>query len=97
MCDMRYLRRRRRPIVEDGAKLAMLRRALGERTEELKRSREATIRQLATAIDVCDDLTGEHAARTAEYACAIARRLGVPETESDLLRLAVPLHDIGKI
>ena len=94
---MRHPLRRRKPVVEHDSQLDVLGRALRERTEELKRSRAVTIRLLATAIDVRDDHTGEHAARTAEYAYAIARRLGLSDTEAHVLRLAVPLHDIGKI
>jgi putative two-component system response regulator len=87
----------RRKRVEHDSQLDVLGHALRERTEELKRSREATIRLLAAAVDVRDDATGEHAARTAEYAYAIARRIGLSDTEADAVRLAVPLHDIGKI
>jgi HD-GYP domain-containing protein (c-di-GMP phosphodiesterase class II) len=77
--------------------LLTLERALASRTEELRRSREETIRRLASAIDLRDDVTGSHSARTAEYAYAIAQRLGLPRAFSELIRLAVPLHDIGKI
>jgi len=66
-------------------------------TEELRRSREETIRRLAAAMDLRDDATGSHSARTADYAYAIARRLGLPHPLSELIRLATPLHDIGKI
>jgi cyclic di-GMP phosphodiesterase len=74
-----------------------LERALADRTEELRRLREESIRRLATAMDLRDDATGSHSARAAEYAYAIARRLGLPHPFSELIRLAMPLHDIGKI
>jgi putative two-component system response regulator len=74
-----------------------LERDLAYRTEELRRSRAETIRRLATAIDLRDDITGSHSARTAEYAYAIARRLGLPQPRSELIKLAMPLQDIGKI
>lgn len=77
--------------------LLTLEQALVHRTEELRRSREETILRLATAIDLRDDVTGSHSARTAEYAYAIARRLGLPRPLAELIKLATPLHDIGKI
>jgi putative two-component system response regulator len=89
--------RRRRFAGYNAQRLAALQRSLTERTEELRRSREATIRALAATIDLRDDATGGHSARTAKYAYAIACRLGMPAMECDLLRLATPLHDIGKI
>src|SRR5690242_19459757 len=75
----------------------MRRREKAELTEELRRSRELTIRRLARAIDLRDRVTGGHSARTAQYAYAIARNLCLPAKECELLRLATPLHDIGKI
>src|SRR5690242_10621569 len=77
--------------------LVIVQRALAERTEELRRLREESIRLLAAAMDLRDDATGSHSARTADYAYAIARRLRVPDRRAELIRLAMPLHDIGKI
>lgn len=77
--------------------LLTLERALADRTEELRRSREEAIRRLAGAMGLRDTATGFHSKRTAEYAYAIARRLGLPNAVSELIRLATPLHDIGKI
>lgn len=94
---MRRIPQRWEVAGHDAQPLAALRRALAERTEELRRSREATIRALAATIDVRDDAACGHSTRTAAYAGAIARRLGMSALESDLLRLAASLHDIGKI
>jgi len=72
--------------------------ALAARQFRLGRTRHLlTIRLLTTAMDLRDDATGSHSARTADYAYAIARRLGLPHPLSELIRLAMPLHDIGKI
>jgi len=44
----------------------------------------------------CGD-TGTHLERVGSYAADIAIALGLPEAQVELLRLAAPLHDIGKI
>ena len=58
---------------------------------------EEVIRRLATAADRRDHVTGDHIARVAGYAALIAEALGLPPTQVRLIRLAAPLHDIGKI
>jgi putative two-component system response regulator len=94
---MRHVPQRRLLTGDDAEQLARLRREVTERTEELSRSRDATIRRLAATIDLRDDATGGHSARTGDHAYTIARHLGMPARQRDLLRLATPLHDIGKI
>jgi response regulator RpfG family c-di-GMP phosphodiesterase len=41
--------------------------------------------------------TGFHVKRVAEYSRLLALRYGLPEEECELLKLASPLHDIGKM
>ena len=41
--------------------------------------------------------TGNHVKRVAEYSKLIALRLGMSEEESELIRTASPMHDIGKV
>lgn len=41
--------------------------------------------------------TGLHVKRVAEYSYTLARLAGVQEKEADVLRLASPMHDIGKV
>ena len=73
--------------------------------EETVRQRTAAIRQrdeeitlhLVTASEYRDEDTGSHIRRIALYAAALARALGWSEEDVELLRLAAPMHDIGKI
>ena len=53
--------------------------------------------RLATAAEFRDDDTGQHTRRVGDLSVMIAERLGVPEPRVELIRLAAPLHDIGKI
>ena len=41
--------------------------------------------------------TGQHVKRVAEYSYILARAAGLSETEADTLRIASPMHDIGKV
>jgi response regulator RpfG family c-di-GMP phosphodiesterase len=58
---------------------------------------EDTMKRLATAAELRDSETGKHLDRMALYAEAIARELGWSEDECRLIRLAAPMHDVGKI
>jgi len=68
-----------------------------ERTRELEEAQREILERLARAAEFRDDDTGQHAQRVGELAARIGRRLGLPESEVDLIRLAAPLHDLGKI
>ena len=41
--------------------------------------------------------TGNHVKRVAEYSYILARGLGLSEDEAELIRIASPMHDIGKV
>jgi diguanylate cyclase (GGDEF)-like protein/putative nucleotidyltransferase with HDIG domain len=56
-----------------------------------------TIEALALAIDAKDHTTHQHLRRVRIYALEIAKELGLSQQESDALRAAALLHDIGKL
>jgi putative nucleotidyltransferase with HDIG domain len=56
-----------------------------------------TIETLALAIEAKDETTGEHLQRVRVYAMELAKELGLSEDESEALRAASVLHDIGKL
>ena len=89
--------RRRRLEIENRAHRERLEQLVAERTVELDRSREETILRLAAAAELRDNETGQHIERVSRYCELIARRLGLPHEQCELLRIASPLHDIGKI
>jgi putative two-component system response regulator len=65
--------------------------------EELERSRRETIQRLSRAVETRDFDTGSHIGRIGELAAAIGERLGLDEEHVELLRIASPMHDVGKI
>ncbi len=56
-----------------------------------------TIEALALAIEAKDQTTGEHLQRVRVYAMELARELQLSEDETEALRAASVLHDIGKL
>jgi putative nucleotidyltransferase with HDIG domain len=56
-----------------------------------------TIEALALAIEAKDQTTGEHLQRVRIYAMELAKQLRLNEDETEALRAASVLHDIGKL
>ncbi len=63
----------------------------------LQRAYAGTLSRLSRAVEYHDGATGAHLERVGSYAAEIAIALGLSEARVELLRLAAPLHDIGKI
>lgn len=70
---------------------------LEKRNRELDISRRQIIGILSQAAEYKDFETGNHFLRVAEYAACIARGLGLSREDVELIKLAAPVHDIGKI
>ena len=64
--------------------------------EIVQRERE-TVYRLSKAAEYRDPETGAHILRMAHYSQLIAREMGLPVAEQELLLEAAPLHDIGKV
>jgi putative nucleotidyltransferase with HDIG domain/PAS domain S-box-containing protein len=68
-----------------------------EAIEELRLSREETVERLVRALGRHDSSTGLHVIRIGRLAARLATALGLDPEQIELLRLAAPMHDIGKI
>lgn len=75
----------------------MLEVRVSKRTAQLRASYETMIRSLSRAAEYRDYETGSHILRVGESAVLIARALGLDPDWIELLALAAPMHDIGKI
>ncbi len=64
---------------------------------ELEEARADAIRSLGVASEYRDNETGWHIMRMTNYAQAIAKAMELPEELLDLLYIAAPMHDVGKI
>ncbi|HVF40470.1 MAG TPA: HD domain-containing phosphohydrolase [Gemmatimonadaceae bacterium] len=67
------------------------------RTQQLEHTYQEMLVRLAQAAEFRDDETGQHTRRVGEYSARIAVELGLSANQVDLIRLAAPLHDVGKI
>lgn len=56
-----------------------------------------TLHRLALAAEYKDESTGAHIQRVGSYSGLLAQRMHLPPGEVELVRLASPLHDVGKI
>jgi len=68
-----------------------------KRTIELENSRYEVIERLGQAAEFKDNETGNHVLRMSKYSRLLAKAKGLPEDTVDLIFLASPMHDIGKI
>ena len=77
-----------------------LRLALTEVVDAQQETHQAhldTIRRLGMAAECRDGQTAAHLERVGRYCAILARRLGLPEREVEILRYASLMHDVGKI
>lgn len=70
---------------------------VAERTRELQHSFAALIHTMARAAAFKDNETGNHIIRIGEMAALIARHTGQTDSWVEQIRLAAPMHDVGKI
>jgi HD domain len=63
----------------------------------VEQARTEMLRRLARVIEFRDVDTGTHVERMSEYCALIAARLGWSDSEIDRLRIAAPMHDVGKV
>ncbi|MBV9085081.1 MAG: HD domain-containing protein [Acidobacteriaceae bacterium] len=68
-----------------------------ERTRDLAEAQIEILHRLAIASEYRDDETGQHIQRVGLLAAMLAQQVGRPANEVELLRIAAPLHDVGKI
>lgn len=103
--------RRRRLEIENKSHRDHLEQMVRERTAELRHaverleaaqlslrlSQEETVQRLAIAAEFRDNATAQHIRRMSHYSTLLARRRGLDEERCELIRIASPMHDIGKI
>jgi putative two-component system response regulator len=65
--------------------------------QALRHSQEEVIRRLAQAAEFRDPMTGAHLNRMSRTCELLAERAGLGRARSELIRIASPMHDIGKI
>jgi putative two-component system response regulator len=88
---------RRQLILERREHLKNLERRVQQQTLEIRLAHEETIHRLVTATGCRDEETGAHIRRTGLFSEVLALAAGWSTAEAEQLRMAAPMHDIGKI
>ena len=65
--------------------------------EELKKAQEEIVMRLSIAAEFRDSATYNHLVRMSLYSYLIAKEMGFDEEWCEKLKLAAPMHDIGKL
>ena len=65
--------------------------------KEIEDTQREILYMLGEAVETRSKETGSHVRRVAEYSRLLASLVGLPEREVELILLASPLHDFGKI
>jgi two-component system, response regulator RpfG len=79
------------------AKSELLEQMVRAATQEIRNREKETIMRLARAGEYKDFDTAKHLQRMAQYSRAIADAIGLSEEDAEMIELAAPLHDIGKL
>ena len=66
-------------------------------SRDIERAYSEALACLAAAAEYKDPETGQHITRIGEYAAVVAKELGWDRDRCDMIRLAAPLHDVGKV
>ncbi len=65
--------------------------------QEITETQRELILRLGEIIEHRSLETGFHVKRMAEFAYLLAKKYGLPEDSCDILRMASPMHDLGKV
>jgi len=68
-----------------------------QRTKELLDTQKEMIERLGLVAEYRDNETAAHTIRVGLYSGIIAKAIGLSDKEAEQVRLAAPMHDIGKI
>jgi putative two-component system response regulator len=88
---------RRQLILDNRAYMQYLEQEVRRHTLEARRAHEETVYRLLAAAASRDGETAAHVRRTGLYSEVLAEMAGWPLADSENIRLAAPMHDIGKI
>jgi response regulator RpfG family c-di-GMP phosphodiesterase len=65
--------------------------------DDIQETQKELVYMLGEAVEQRSKETGAHVKRVAQISQLLATAYGLPEQESELIKLASPLHDVGKV
>ena len=78
-------------------KSRLLQNMVDQATDEIRAREKETLMRLARAGEYRDFDTAQHLLRMSRYSRLLAKGIGLSEEEAEIIELAAPLHDLGKI
>lgn len=87
--------RQQQLFLEDKSRLLQV--MVDQATADIRLREKETLMRLARAGEYRDTDTSRHLLRMSRYSRLLAEGIGLSEEEAELIELAAPLHDIGKI
>ncbi len=97
LCQIERALEHRRLVVENRAYTNLLEWKVREQTRHIRLAHEETIQRLVTACMFRDDETGGHIKRTGLSSALVAQAAGWSTEMVELIQLAAPMHDVGKV
>ncbi|MHC4401138.1 MAG: HD domain-containing phosphohydrolase [Planctomycetota bacterium] len=88
---------RRQLLMEKEQYTLGLEEKVREQTMTIRRAHEETIHRLVAASMYRDEETGSHVKRTGLFSEVLAKTAGWSDADAAQIRLAAPMHDVGKI
>ena len=88
---------RRELLLERRQYMSQLEDRVRRQTAALRHAQEETIHRLMSATRYRDEETGADIRRTSMFCEAVAIAAGWPPREVECLRMAAPMHDLGKV
>ncbi len=88
---------RRRIILEHEGYERHLEQEVRDRTEDIRNREEQIALHLISASGYRDEETGQHIKRIGLYSAILAKTIGWSQEKIDFIRVAGPMHDVGKI
>ena len=67
------------------------------RTADLEEAQMDVLERLGLVTEYRDDDTGAHIRRVGDLAARVAAMMGMSHEQAEMIRLAAPLHDLGKV
>lgn len=65
--------------------------------QDIEESQREIVYTLGEIVETRSKETGQHVKRVAEYSKLLALKYGIETAEAEVLRIASPLHDVGKV
>jgi putative two-component system response regulator len=92
-----YQRELEQDVVAKSLETERMRQLLRQSEESLEHARLETVHRLSLAVELRDQVTGDHLSRMGGYCEDLARRLGLDEPVCGTIALAAQMHDVGKV